>query len=152
MVASIIKTTTLSKVPSVTNVGASGGVDLFRWGYAENAIIIITSSIPCIRPLVMSSVRKISSGKSRSYELTGPFSGPSGSNMKVRTTTGRSRNRDRYSSINDRQRRDQGQSEETDSIERILGSEDDRGIVKQVNITVVSNDGSHDGSSGRQGR
>lgn len=76
MVASIIKTTKLDQVPSITNLGASGAIELIRWGYVENSIIIITSSIPCIRPLIISSVRKISSGAlSRSYELSGPFSG-----------------------------------------------------------------------------
>ena len=75
MIASIIKTTKLDQVPSITNLGTSGGIELIRWGYVENAIIIITSSIPCIRPLIISSVRKISSGGfSRSYELSGPFS------------------------------------------------------------------------------
>lgn len=74
MIASIIKTTKLGSVPSITNIGAGGGIELIRWGYIENVIIIITSSIPCIRPLIISSVRKISSGKySRSYELSLPF-------------------------------------------------------------------------------
>ncbi|KAJ5933085.1 hypothetical protein N7516_007574 [Penicillium verrucosum] len=76
MVASIIKTTKLDSVPSITNTGAAGGIELLRWGYIENVIIIITSSIPCIRPLIISSVRKLSSGKyTRSYELSMPFGG-----------------------------------------------------------------------------
>lgn len=76
MVASIIKTTKLDQVPGITNLGASGAIELIRWGYVENSIIIITSSIPCIRPLIISSVRKISSGaRSRSYELSSSFSG-----------------------------------------------------------------------------
>ncbi|KAL3462649.1 integral membrane protein [Aspergillus heterothallicus] len=75
MVASIIKTTKLNEIPSITNLGAAGGVSFFRWGYAENAIIIITSSIPCLRSLAISSVRKIqnssrSAGEGRSYALT----------------------------------------------------------------------------------
>ncbi|KAL3486476.1 hypothetical protein BJX62DRAFT_19573 [Aspergillus germanicus] len=77
MVASIIKTTKLDDIPSITNLGASGGVSFFRWGYAENAIIIVTSSIPCLRSLAISSVRKIqnSRGATRSYALTSwPFS------------------------------------------------------------------------------
>ncbi|KAL4751908.1 hypothetical protein BDW72DRAFT_192419 [Aspergillus terricola var. indicus] len=71
MVASIIKTTKLDTIPSITNLGASGGVSYFRWGYAENAIIIISSSIPCLRSLALSSVRKIQNSYSaRSYALT----------------------------------------------------------------------------------
>ncbi|CAG8302208.1 unnamed protein product [Penicillium salamii] len=92
MVASIIKTTKLTSLPSITNIGASGGIELIRWGYIENTIIIITSSIPCIRPLIISSVRKMSSGKfSRSYELSRPFTGrksgalPNDTNQSRRT-------------------------------------------------------------------
>lgn len=71
MVASIIKTTQLDKVPSIVNIGASGGMGLIRWGYTENVIIIITSSVPCIRPLFVSSVRKVSSAtRSWSHELS----------------------------------------------------------------------------------
>ena len=77
MVASIIKTTKLSSLPSATNLGVDGGLEVGRCGYIENAIIIITSSIPCIRPLVVLSVRRFSSrGYSRSYELaSGPQTG-----------------------------------------------------------------------------
>lgn len=74
MIASIIKTTKLDQVPSITNLGAGGGIELIRWGYIENTLIIITSSIPCIRPLIISSVRKLSS-VTRSYELSSPFTG-----------------------------------------------------------------------------
>ncbi|KUL90644.1 hypothetical protein ZTR_00085 [Talaromyces verruculosus] len=49
MVASIIKTTKLSSLPSATNLGVDGGLEVGRCGYIENAIIIITSSIPCIQ-------------------------------------------------------------------------------------------------------
>ncbi|KAJ5139394.1 uncharacterized protein N7515_004242 [Penicillium bovifimosum] len=80
MVASIIKTTKLNSVPSITNMGAAGGIELIRWGYIENVIIIITSSIPCIRPLVISSVRKISSGK---FTHTDEPSTPAGGSPSV---------------------------------------------------------------------
>lgn len=154
MVASIVKTTKLNQVPSITNLGATGAVDLIRWGYVENALIIITSSIPCIRPLVISSVRKISSGAfSRSYELTGPFSGNrrTGGNETVQSS---------------RRQRKWTKNEETGSVERILEpngtgtatvhtrntsgsarreSPDrlDGGITKQVEISVT-NDGKED--------
>ncbi|OJK02346.1 hypothetical protein ASPACDRAFT_115135 [Aspergillus aculeatus ATCC 16872] len=135
MIASIIKTTKLDQVPSVTDIGASGGVELIRWGYTENVIIIMTSSIPCIRPLLISSVRKFSSNaKSRSYELTGPFSGNKGN---TKNGTAPSQNQER-------------RDDDADSVEQILREayqqnsalEAGRGIKKQVDISVVS-----DGSS-----
>jgi len=144
MVASIIKTTKLDAVPSVTNLGASGGVELIRWGYVENAIIIITSSVPCIRPLIISSVRKFSSrGYSRSYELTGP----TGQRRTGQDETAQSRRPRRFT---------KNATVDTGSIERILdegnhtnttvsGRRDspthlDQGITKQVEISVISND------------
>lgn len=132
MVASIIKTTALDQVPSVTDLGASGAVNLIRWGYAENAIILITSSIPCIRPLIMSSVRKVSSAaKSRSYELTGPFSG-NRATSKSHVTSRIRGGGEQYSTNND------DRVTETGSLERILGVDDERGITKQVDIMVMS--------------
>ncbi|KAJ6151514.1 hypothetical protein N7470_007111 [Penicillium chermesinum] len=72
MVASVIKTTKLKDVPSPTNLGTDGSLQLIAWGYVELIIIMSTSSIPCLRPLIVSSIRKISSGgMSRSYELSG---------------------------------------------------------------------------------
>lgn len=147
MVASIIKTTKLTSLPSITNIGASGGIELIRWGYIENTIIIITSSIPCIRPLIISSVRKISSGKfSRSYELSGPFTGrKSAANPNE---TNQSRRTRRFKPVL-----------ENGSVERILdhnqsahtstsvGGHPDSptfstpGITKQVEISVISDNG-----------
>ncbi|PWY71003.1 hypothetical protein BO70DRAFT_355510 [Aspergillus heteromorphus CBS 117.55] len=148
MVASIIKTTKLDEVPSVVNLGAGGAVGLIRWGYAENLIIIITSSVPCIRPLLMSSVRKFSSAaRSRSYELTGPFSGNKGTSKNA---TAQSRMREQHTSENQH-------DDDCDSIEQILkdlhkpqsvldrgnntgaGAGGGRGIQKQVEISIVSN-------------
>ncbi|KAJ5173704.1 uncharacterized protein N7500_001635 [Penicillium coprophilum] len=131
MIASIIKTTKLGAVPSITNTGARGGIELVRWGYIENVIIIITSSIPCIRPLVISSVRKISSGKnSRSYELSMPFTGrkygaPNETNQSRRA---RARNRSTHTGTS------------------IGGASDSLtscapGITKQVEISVISDAG-----------
>ncbi|CAG8896823.1 unnamed protein product [Penicillium egyptiacum] len=145
MVASIIKTTKLGSVPSITNTGAGGGIELIRWGYIENVIIIITSSIPCIRPLVISSVRKLSSGKySRSYELGMPFSG------RKSATAPNETNRSR------RTRRFKSDVENNNSVDHILdhsqsahtstsigGAPDSPtfsapGITKQVEISVIS--------------
>ena len=143
MVASIIKTTKLDQVPSITNLGASGAIELIRWGYVENSIIIITSSIPCIRPLILSSVRKISSGAlSRSYELSGPFS---------RRRTGPNDSRSHRS-----RRLGKSPAPETGSVERILDrsvhanasgggapespTHGSSGITKQVEISVLSDE------------
>ncbi|KUM59599.1 hypothetical protein ACN42_g7545 [Penicillium freii] len=144
MVASIIKTTKLESVPSITNTGAGGGIELIRWGYIENVIIIITSSIPCIRPLIISSVRKLSSGKySRSYELSMPFGGRKSGTAPNETNQSR-RTRKFKSDV------------ENNSIDRILdhnqsahtstsigGAPDSPtlsapGITKQVEISVIS--------------
>ncbi|KAJ5778830.1 hypothetical protein N7457_006550 [Penicillium paradoxum] len=144
MVASIIKTTKLSSIPSVTNMGASGGIELIRWGYTENVIIIITSSIPCIRPLIISSARKISSGKvSGCYELSLPFNGcksAAGPNA-----TNQSRHSHRFkpdledNSVDYILDRDQGAQDSTH-----VGEAPDSpplyppGITKHVEISVVS--------------
>lgn len=66
MVASIVKTTQLDQVPSIVNLGTTGAVDLIGWGYAENILIIISSSIPCVRPLV-TSLRKLTVSSNRTY-------------------------------------------------------------------------------------
>lgn len=143
MVASIIKTTKLDSVPSITNTGDGGGIELIRWGYIENVIIIITSSIPCIRPLIISSVRKMSSGKySRSYELSMPFGRKSGA---APNETNHSRRTRKFKS-----------DIENNSVDRILdhnpsvhtstsvgGAPDSPtfsapGITKQVEISVIS--------------
>ncbi|CAG8295825.1 unnamed protein product [Penicillium nalgiovense] len=145
MVASIIKTTKLDSVPSITNTGAAGGIELIRWGYIENVIIIITSSIPCIRPLIISSVRKLSSAKyTHSYELGMPFSG------RKSATAPNETNRSR------RTRRFKSDVENNNSVDRILdnnqsahtgtsigGAPDSPtfstpGITKQVEISVIS--------------
>ncbi|KAJ5260139.1 hypothetical protein N7497_011036 [Penicillium chrysogenum] len=145
MVASIIKTTKLDSVPSITNTGAGGGIELIRWGYIENVIIIITSSIPCIRPLIISSVRKLSSAKyTRSYELGNPFSG------RKSATAPNETNRSRHT------RRFKSDVENNNSVDHILdhnqsahtstsvgGAPDSPtfstpGITKQVEISVIS--------------
>jgi hypothetical protein len=134
MIASIIKTTKYGDIPGITNLGSHGGIELIRWGFAENLIIIITSSVPCIRPLLISSVRKISSAaRSRSYELSGPFSGHKGPSRNISGGP--------YS-----HQPEPDLPDEADSIERILrGAEEEermrelrRGITKQVDISVMS--------------
>ncbi|EAW08571.1 uncharacterized protein ACLA_033070 [Aspergillus clavatus NRRL 1] len=148
MVASIIKTTKLDDVPSVTKVSADGSVELIRWGYVENAIIIITSSVPCIRPLIMSSVRKFSSrGYSRSYELTGPMSAQrrtDGGNDTALSRRGRRCNKgdddDSIERILDPHNRHHTQTNTTVSGRRDSPTNLEQGITKQVEISVISTD------------
>lgn len=153
MIAVIIKSTKYGDIPGITNLGAHGGIELIRWGYAENLIIIITSSVPCIRPLLISSVRKLSSAaRSRSYELSGPFSG----NKGVQSKTSRN-NHSSGRSGNPGYEDEDDLPEETDSIERILQDAETaernrelrRGITKQVDISVMSAH-SHSEASGNR--
>ncbi|KAI9375102.1 hypothetical protein BJX61DRAFT_495286 [Aspergillus egyptiacus] len=135
MIASIIKTTKYGDIPGITNLGSQGGIELIRWGFAENLIIIITSSVPCIRPLLISSVRKLSSAtRSKSYELSGPFSRPRHASRYG--TSGRSLNAGAEDEAGG----------DADSIERILRSAEEgersrelqSGIRKQVEISVLT--------------
>ncbi|KAL3473683.1 hypothetical protein BJX99DRAFT_233120 [Aspergillus californicus] len=142
MIASIIKSTKYGDIPGITNLGSHGGIELIRWGYAENLIIIITSSVPCIRPLLISSVRKLSSAaRSRSYELSSPFSGnkgPSHNNFSRHTPEAEA-----------------DYPDDSDSIERILRSAEQadrnrelrQGITKQVEISVLADQSRSHGSS-----
>ncbi|KAJ0418691.1 hypothetical protein BJY00DRAFT_287251 [Aspergillus carlsbadensis] len=119
MVASIIKTTKLDAIPSITNLGASGGASFFRWGYAENAIIIFTSSVPCLRSLAISSVRKIQNGHgaTRSYALTSwPFS-------RSHHTRSQPHNHADASNCPGRENNIYHHGQVTDSIERIFDLE-----------------------------
>ncbi|KAL5042067.1 hypothetical protein BDW71DRAFT_200862 [Aspergillus fruticulosus] len=118
MVASVIKTTKLDSIPSIEYLGVSGGLSFFRWGYAENAIIIITSSIPCLRSLAINSVRKMRNNYSgRSYALTDwPFS---------RTHQSRTHSQTNNLAASHWWRRPDSSphGQATDSIERIFGLE-----------------------------
>ncbi|KAL4914012.1 hypothetical protein BDW62DRAFT_220344 [Aspergillus aurantiobrunneus] len=152
MVASIIKATKYGDIPGITNLGSHGGLELIRWGYAENLIIIITSSVPCIRPLLISSVRKLSSAaRSRSYELSGPVSGNKGA------PSGASRQNQSGPHSDSPGDLEQDLPDETDSIERILKNAEEadrnrelrRGITKQVEVSVLSAYSPSEGSMSR---
>ncbi|KAJ5822642.1 hypothetical protein N7447_004982 [Penicillium robsamsonii] len=144
MVASIIKTTKLNAVPSITNTGASGGIELIRWGYIENVIIIITSSIPCIRPLIVSSVRKISNAKySRSYELSRTFNGHKSAAVPNETNQSRRMRKFKSDIENNSVDRILDQNRSTHTSTSIGGAPDSptfstSGITKQVEILVTS--------------
>lgn len=149
MIASIIKTTKLNQVPSITNLGAGGGIELIRWGYIENTLIIITSSIPCIRPLIISSVRKLSS-VTRSYELSSPFSGRQTDQYEASESR-----RARRFHFSGHSQKNHAVDPEDGSVDRILGrsqsvhtsatavgressspTQENVGITKQVDISV----------------
>ncbi|KAJ5504981.1 hypothetical protein N7463_007855 [Penicillium fimorum] len=144
MIASIVKTTKLNAVPSITNTGASGGIELIRWGYIENVIIIITSSIPCIRPLIISSVRKISNGKySRSYELSKPVNGRKSGAVPNETNQSHRTRKFRSDIENNSVDRILDQNRSTHTSTSIGGAPDSPtfftpGITKQVEISVTS--------------
>jgi hypothetical protein len=141
MIASIIKTTKLKTLPSITNLGTTGGIELIRWGYIENAIIVITSSVPCIRPLVISSVRKISSA-TRSYELSGPFSNHRRTDQHYAAS--QSRRGRRFTKAREMENGsvdrilDHSAHTSTTAIGRDSSSPTNDGITKQVDISVVS--------------
>lgn len=71
MVASVIKITKLKDVSLSRNFNIGATIEFFRWTYAENTVIIITSSIPCTRSLVISTVQKFAGHRNgpHSYEL-----------------------------------------------------------------------------------
>jgi hypothetical protein len=76
MVASIIKTVQIY-VLSTTADPTIHTVVLVRWLYIEAYLVIMTSSIPCIRSLVM-SVKNITTKNSNSYPLRSPYTSRSG--------------------------------------------------------------------------
>ncbi|KAL2858470.1 hypothetical protein BJY01DRAFT_241804 [Aspergillus pseudoustus] len=128
MIASIIKTTKLDEIPSITNLGASGGMSFFRWSYAENIIIIITSSIPCLRSLAISSVRKIqNSQEGRSYALTSwRFNNSRQTHTHTHTHPHSQSNNGAPPAYSAKQREPRGiyrKGQDSDSIERILDLE-----------------------------
>lgn len=89
----------------------------------------------------MSSVRKVSSAaKTKSYELSGPFSGNRATTKN--NVSGRSRTKESFSTNHDR-------AEEIGSLERILPFDQERGITKHVDITVMSTNDAIYGSSAR---
>jgi hypothetical protein len=69
MVASIIKTVQLGQI-RYSN-GSAGALSLTRWGLIESYLVIITTSIPCLRSLfIFFSQQFVSSHRSMSYELS----------------------------------------------------------------------------------
>jgi hypothetical protein len=76
MVASIIKTIQLHILSNANNNPTRATVDLERWLYIETYLVIITASIPLIRPLFRSKI----AGHGASY--------PEPSQSRSRVTSG----------------------------------------------------------------
>jgi hypothetical protein len=73
MVSSIVKTIDLAEIVSADDPTIDQ-VELLRWGYIESALVIITSSIPCLRSLVVSMKNNYSSRETaHNYELRTPY-------------------------------------------------------------------------------
>ena len=69
MVGSIIKTVQMSVLAVAVNDPTVATVNMERWLYVETYLVIITSSIPCLRSLLRPRNRGMT-GYSGSYELS----------------------------------------------------------------------------------
>ncbi|GKZ62179.1 hypothetical protein AnigIFM49718_009257 [Aspergillus niger] len=125
MVASVMRIVNLGSVAERGDQTAAT-VKLTRWALAECYLVIVTASMPCIRSLIIASVRNISSGnRSRvvgsQYKISPPI--PS---------------RAAYSTWADAPpplSREYNLSSYPMELERVRG----RAITKQVDITVIRN-------------
>jgi hypothetical protein len=72
MVASIIKTVELHSLnqPGDPTIKQD---QLLHWAYIEAGLVVITSSIPCLRPLFIAMAKDFSSSPRPTYELTPTF-------------------------------------------------------------------------------
>ncbi|OJJ50417.1 hypothetical protein ASPZODRAFT_129044 [Penicilliopsis zonata CBS 506.65] len=120
MVASIVKTVELSTIANTTDPTVDQ-VTLLRWVYIESAIVIITSSIPCLRPLFVAMSKNFSSSPKHTYELTNRY-GNASSGLA-------SHSRNKYS------RQTSQMHDEDESTRQILGDAQ-WGITKQIDVTI----------------
>lgn len=69
MVACIIKTVELYSIdqPGDPTIAQS---QLLHWAYIEAGLVVITSSVPCLRPLFIAMAKNFSSSPRPTYELT----------------------------------------------------------------------------------
>jgi hypothetical protein len=131
MLASLVKTIYLPEIahfedPTFTTV------NLARWGFVETYVVIITASIPCLRSLIISSMRVMPSNKSshaHTYELGSRY-GRKSAPMNRRQSDSR---------LHGTLSRRNGQ--EGDSMDNILESDSVLyNITKQVDITMEIED------------
>ncbi|CRG84247.1 dihydroxyacetone kinase [Talaromyces islandicus] len=93
MVASVIKTVQIHVLASASSDPTMATVNLERWLYIETYLVIITTSIPCIRPLIRSfnRSREYSYGTrsnnlyNNTHELSSPYVENSTSSFRTRT-------------------------------------------------------------------
>lgn len=72
MVACIIKTAELHSIaqPGDPTIAQA---QLVHWAYIEAGLVVITSSVPCLRPLFIAMAKDFSSSPRPTYELTPAF-------------------------------------------------------------------------------
>ena len=138
MVASLIKTIHLPEISYFSDPTYTP-VNLARWGFVETYVVIITASIPCIRSLVVSSIKVLTSNNKssndRTYELSSRYTAKS-----ARKSVVPSMNRRRPDSKLHGTHHTRHNDPENGSMDHILEFENDRNIMKQVDITVEIED------------
>jgi hypothetical protein len=85
MVSCIIKTVELrliGKTGDPTTVQAN----LLYWAYIEAGLVVITSSVPCLRPLFVATAKDSSSSPRPTYELT-PIYGQASNHTRSHITS-----------------------------------------------------------------
>lgn len=95
MVASIVKTIQIHVLASASSDPTMATVNLERWLYIETYLVIISTSIPCIRPLFrpFNRSREYSYGtrsnnmyyNNNTHELNSPYAENSASSFRTRT-------------------------------------------------------------------
>ncbi|KAH8705206.1 hypothetical protein BGW36DRAFT_310701 [Talaromyces proteolyticus] len=91
MAASIVKTVQLHVLASANSDPTKATINLERWLYIETYLVIITTSIPCIRSLIRRRRQGQSYGSSgrnntnQSHELSSPYIGTSSSSFRTKT-------------------------------------------------------------------
>ncbi|KAJ5116273.1 hypothetical protein N7456_000621 [Penicillium angulare] len=117
MAASIVKTVELNTIAH-TEDPTVDQVLLLRWVYIEATIVLITSSIPCLRPLFVAMSKNFSSYPRQTYEMDGSYG------------HGYGRSRSSKYHAQDRRQRGDGDSE------RVILENSNGGITKHVTVTV----------------
>lgn len=124
MVACIIKTVQLHLIdrPGDPTIAQA---QLLHWAYIEAGLVVITSSVPCLRPLFIAMAKNFSSSPRPTYELTPAF-GQSHNHTRTHVT----------SRIHTYVRGDANDGwGDGDSAREILG-ETRGGITKETTVTV----------------
>jgi hypothetical protein len=102
---------------------------LLHWAYIEAGLVVITSSIPCLRPLFVGMARNFSSSPKPTYELTPTF-GHSHNHTRSYITS--------RANIHTRKDANDGWGD-GDSARQILEETRD-GIMKETTVTMETDD------------